>query len=361
MGSVWGNRLKLSVFGESHGEGAGVVIDGFPAGFAVDFEYIEKYLKRRAPGGGLVSSRNEPDSARVLSGLKNNTTTGAPICAFIENRDAAPSDYGDELISPRPNHADYTAYIKYKTFADHRGGGHFSARLTAPLVFAGALCADYLAREHNIKIGARIKRAGTLEDDELSYADFSSDFTEKLKNMEIPMISEKKAEALRSLIIQSKKNGDSIGAVVECFILNVPAGFGEHIFASAESVIASAVFGIPGVKGVEFGRGFGFGGMSGSEAADGFYYDSGGELKIKNNNNGGILGGITSGAPLVFSVAFKPAPSVFTEQDSVDLRNKTNVKLKTITGRHDPCIGLRGVPVVEAAAAAAVTELIFYG
>lgn len=356
MGSVWGNKLKLSIFGESHGEGVGVVIDGFPAGFAVDFGYINRFLKRRAPGGKLTALRSESDEAQILSGIKDNFTTGAPICAFIKNNDARPSDYQENLINPRPSHADYNAYIKYNGFADYRGGGHFSARLTAPLVFAGALCADYLECKYSLKIGAHIKRAGDIEDDFLDYANIDLSLADKLKGLEIPMLNERRAVEVREFIAQIKQNGDSVGAVVECFAVNVPASLGEHIFASAESVITSVIFGIPGVKGIEFGRGFDFAGMRGSEANDGFYYTDSGDVRVKNNNNGGILGGMTSGMPVVFSVAFKPAPSIFIEQETINLREKSNERFK-IKGRHDPCIGLRAVPIVEASAAIAFTEL----
>ena len=331
MGSVWGNNLKLALFGESHGECVGVVIDGFPAGFKIDLEYINKYLKRRAPGGKLKSSRQESDEAQILSGVKNNFTTGAPICAVIKNNDARPADYQEELVNPRPSHADYGAYIKYNNFADYRGGGHFSGRLTAPLVFAGALCADYLEREYDIKIAARIKKVGHL--------------------------NECKADELYEFIEQVQAAGDSVGAVVECVILNVPAGLGEHMFASAEAFISSAVFGIPGVKGIEFGAGFSFAEMRGSEANDEFYYDNNGRVRTKTNNNGGILGGMTSGMPIIFSVAFKPTPSILIEQDTIDLREGTNIKFK-IEGRHDACIALRAVPAVESAAAVAIMQII---
>lgn len=357
MGSVWGNKLKLSIFGESHGEGIGVVIDGFPAGFEIDFEYINKYLKRRAPGGKLATSRSECDEPQILSGIKNNFTTGAPICAFIKNNNTRSSDYQDKLVNPRPSHADYNAYIKYNNYADYRGGGHFSARLTAPFVFAGALCADYLEKKYNIKIGAHIKRVGEIEDDYLDYTNVDLSLADNLKGLEIPMLNEKKANEVCEYITKLKEAGDSVGAIVECFALHIPASLGEHIFSSAESIIASAIFGIPGVKGIEFGRGFDFAKMRGSEANDEYYYDNNGEVKVKKNNNGGILGGMTSGLPVVFSVAFKPTPSIFLEQDTINLQEKSNVKFK-IKGRHDPCIGLRAVPVVEAAATVAFMEMI---
>jgi len=333
MGSVYGNKLKISIFGESHGTGVGVVIDGFPAGFEIDLGYIGGFLRRRAPGGALATSRKEGDEPEILSGIYNSFTTGAPICAFIKNRDAKPGDYQSHLAKPRPSHADYNAHIKYGGYADQRGGGHFSGRLTAPLVFAGALCADWLAKRHGVKIAARLKRVG--------------DLTENMPDF---------MEEAEKLIAKIGAGGDSVGATVECVAENVPRGLGEHMFSSVEAAISSCVFGIPGVKGIEFGRGFEFARMRGSEANDAYCYD-GGEVKTKTNNNGGIIGGISTGMPIVFSVVFKPTPSIFLEQDTIDIKTGENGKIK-IEGRHDPCIGVRGVPVVEAAAAVALVDLV---
>ncbi|MCL1859150.1 MAG: chorismate synthase [Oscillospiraceae bacterium] len=342
MGSIWGNKLKISIFGESHGDGVGVVIDGFSAGFEVDFDYINKFLKRRAPGNNLSTSRIESDTPEILSGIKNNFTTGAPICAFIKNNNAHSSDYQDKSINPRPSHADYNAYVKYHGYSDQRGGGHFSGRLTAPLVFAGALCSDWLNKNYNIKINARLKQVGDI----------------KITNvgdgvLDVPPIPTQ----IEEFILKLKETGDSVGAIIECIADNVPQGLGEHIFSSVEANISSCIFGIPGIKGIEFGKGFEFASMRGSEANDEYYYDNNGEVKTKTNNNGGIIGGITTGMPVIFSVVFKPTPSIFLEQDTINLETKTNDKIK-IKGRHDPCIGIRAVPIVEAAAAVALTDLI---
>ena len=336
MGSIYGNKLKISIFGESHGEGVGVVIDGLPAGFEVDFEYINKFLKRRAPGGNLSTPRTESDKAEILSGIKDNFTTGAPICAFIKNTNAHSGDYQDKLVKPRPSHADYNAHIKYGGYADQRGGGHFSGRLTAPLVFAGALCADWLGRKYNIKIAAHIKQVGDI-------GDIKGDKTAETAEIE-------------ELIAKLKHRGDSIGATLECVAENVPQGLGEHMFNSVEAAISSCIFGIPGVKGIAFGRGFDFASMYGSEANDEYYYDSSGDVKTKTNNNGGIIGGISTGMPIVFSVVFKPTPSIFIEQNTINIQTKTNDKI-TIKGRHDPCIAIRALPAVEAATALALTDL----
>jgi len=345
MGSIWGNKLKISIFGESHGEGIGVVIDGFPAGFEIDFDYINEFLKRRAPGGNLSTSRIESDTPEILSGIKNNFTTGAPICAFIKNNNVKSSDYQDKLINPRPSHADYNAYVKYNGYADLKGGGHFSGRLTAPLVFAGALCADWLDKKYNIKINARLKQIGEIIVGRGLAPAASRDAEDGVPN------------EIEKFILNLKKNGDSVGAIIECVADHIPQGLGEHMFSSVEANISSCVFGIPGVKGIEFGRGFDFVSMRGSESNDEYYYDENGKIKTKTNHNGGIIGGMSTGMPIVFSVVLKPTPSIFLEQDTVNLETKTNDKM-TIKGRHDPCIGIRAVPVVEAAAALALMDLI---
>lgn len=335
MGSVYGNKLKIAVFGESHGEGIGVVIDGFPAGFQIDYGYINDFLKRRSPGNILSSPRMETDKPEILSGVKDGFTTGAPICVFIKNDNANPAEYQNDLTVPRPNHADYNAYIKYNGYSDHRGGGHFSGRLTAPLVFAGALCAGWLEKEYDIKIKAYLKQAGSV-----------------VNNPQNEKIGE-----IEELILKLKKKGDSVGSIIECTAENVPQGLGDHMFSSVEAAISSCIFGIPGVKGIEFGKGFGFAVMKASKANDEYYYGKNGEVKTKTNNSGGINGGMSSGMPIVFSVVLKPAPSILSEQNSVNIKTKKNEKI-TIKGRHDPCIGLRAVPAVEAAAALAFINLI---
>lgn len=357
MSSVWGNRLKISIFGESHGKAIGVVIDGFPAGFKMDIDYILDVMKRRMPGGKLATSRIESDLPDIISGVKDGFTTGAPICAVIENSNAHSSDYGGELINPRPSHADLNAHIKYNGYSDHRGGGHFSGRLTAPMVFAGALCCNWLERTHNIQIAARIKQIGGIFDDDLDYANISRKFAYTLKHSELPMINQDKIQKVKNYIEDLKQKGDSVGAIIECFALNLPQALGAHMFASVEAAISSCVFGIPAVKGIEFGAGFGFGAMHGSTANDEYYYDEVGNVKTKTNYNGGILGGMSTGMPIVFSVAVKPTPSIFIEQNTINLRTGTNEPFK-IKGRHDPCIGIRVAPVVESAAALALTDLI---
>jgi chorismate synthase len=356
MSSIWGKNLKISVFGESHGKAIGVVIDGFPAGFKLDWEYILGYMKRRMPGGNLATSRSESDLPDILSGVKDDFTEGSPICAIIENNNTNSSDYNETLVNPRPSHADLTAFVKYNGYADYRGGGHFSGRLTAPLVFAGALCADYLERTYNIKIAAHIKQIGGICDDRLDYANINDELADILKQSELPLINQNKIQEIKDFIENIKLKGDSVGAVIECFALNVPQSLGAHMFSSVEASISSCIFGIPGVKGIEFGTGFEFASMYGSDANDEYYYDDSENIRTKTNNNGGILGGISTGMPIVFSVVMKPTPSIFIEQNTVNLKNKSNELFK-IKGRHDPFIVIRAVPVVEAAAALSLMDL----
>jgi len=319
MSSTWGNNIKISIFGESHGEAIGVVIDGLPSGEEVNFDEIMIQMQRRTPGGDFVSKRCENDIPEMLSGIFNNKTTGTPLCAIINNKDAKSADYNQFL--PRPGHADYTGHVRYKGFNDFRGGGHFSGRLTCPLVFAGAICRQIL-KKRNIEIIA--------------------DIIDKDK--------------LQARIVNAKSNGDSVGGIIECTIIGVPAGVGNPIFDNIESKISSMVFGIPGVKGIEFGSGFASAEMIGSEHNDEFIIEDG-IIKTKTNNHGGILGGISSGMPIIFRTAFKPTSSIEKCQKTVNLKDNTEQEIST-KGRHDPCIAIRAVPVVEAATAIAILDLI---
>jgi len=316
MSSVWGERVKLTIFGESRGEAIGVVIDGLPAGENIDVEQCQAELTRRAPGQcELSSARKEPDEVRIISGLYNGVTTGAPLCAIIENIDAERE--APQATTARPGHADYTAHIKYKGFADMRGGGHFSGRLTAPLVFAGSVAQQILARR-GVTISAKAVKIGYAED----------------------------AEAMNNEILAAKTDGDSVGGIVEVTATGVPAGLGAPFFSSMESTLAGLFFSIPAVKGVEFGGGFALASMRGSQANDQMRMD-GENVSFLSNNSGGILGGITSGAPITARVAFKPTPSIAKEQMSVDLAVMQNATVST-SGRNDPCVVLRAVPAVEA-------------
>ncbi|NLC78874.1 MAG: chorismate synthase [Ruminococcaceae bacterium] len=359
MSSSFGNSIKISLFGQSHSEGIGVVIDGLPAGKKLNFEEITRFLARRAPGGGvLTTARSEKDRPHILSGLVDGTTCGAPLCAVFINGDAHSADYDAFREVPRPAHADYPAHVKYGGFNDIRGGGHFSARLTAPLCFAGAVCAQLL-REEGIEIAAHIASIGGIEDSRFSPADVTGVELQKLRAKVNPVLDDGIFESMCMEILSAKEAGDSVGGTVECCVTGLPVGIGEPIFDGLENKIAAAAFAIPAVKGIEFGNGFECAALRGSQNNDPFYFD-GGSVKTRTNNCGGIQGGLSNGMPLIFRLAFKPTPSIALEQDSVNLSSKQNVKL-TVEGRHDPCVVLRAVPCVEAAAAIAVYDLFRSG
>lgn len=354
MASIYGTKLKLSIFGESHGEAIGVVMDGFPAGLKLDFDYIAAFMKRRAPGGKFSTKRTEADTPRIVSGVSNGYTNGYPICAVIENTNQHSASYDDKMTVPRPSHADYAAYLKYGEHTELHGGGHFSGRLTAPLTFAGAICSLFL-REKGIEIGAHIKQI--LDSKDSSFSDnVTADELSALKMKSFPAIDNSAATEFADIINSAAEIGDSVGAVIECAAVGVPPALGEHIFESAEAEIAQIMFGIPAVKGIEFGIGFGFAENYGSVLNDAYEYRNG-KVVTKTNNCGGIVGGMTTGMPIIFRVAMKPTPSIFKEQDSVNLRTGENTKLN-IHGRHDPCVAVRAVPVIEAGCAVALTELI---
>ncbi len=354
MASVYGTKLKLSIFGESHGEAIGVVIDGFPAGLKLDFDYISEFMKRRAPGGSFSTKRSEPDIPHIVSGVSDGYTNGYPICAVIENTDQHSASYGDKMTVPRPSHADFAAAIKYGEHTELHGGGHFSGRLTAPLVFAGALCSLYL-KANGIEIAAHIKSMLNASD-VMFDMNVTAKELEELKAKQFPAIDEDAAVKFAKIINDAQAKGDSVGAKLECIAIGLPTALGEHMFESVEAEISQMMFAIPGVKGIEFGAGFDFSKMYGSLANDAYEY-SGDKIVTKTNNCGGIVGGMTTGMPLVFSVAVKPTPSIFTEQDSVNIESCKNTRL-SIKGRHDPCIAVRAVPVIEAGCAIALAQLM---
>ncbi len=332
MGNSFGSLYRFTIWGQSHAPAIGVTVEGLPAGFAPDMEKLTAFLARRAPGNGPFSTtRKEADTPEILSGLADGVTCGAPLTAVIQNTNTRSADYDELRRVPRPGHADYPAWVKYGNARDVAGGGQFSGRLTAPLCIAGGLALQLLEQE-GITVRARIAAIGGETD------------------------SVKMTEAMQ----RAKDTGDSVGGVVECVCEGMPAGLGEPMFGGMENRIAQAVFGIPAVKGVEFGAGFAAAGMRGSENNDPYYYDENGRVRVRTNNAGGILGGITTGAPIVFRAAFKPTPSIGLEQDSVDLTTGKNVRL-TVRGRHDPCIVPRAVPVVEAAAACALYDALLEG
>ena len=330
MSSTYGENLKISIFGQSHSEAIGVVIDGLPAGFDVDMDELNEFLSRRAPGQGKhTTSRKEPDRPEFLSGLVGNKTCGAPLAAVIRNTNTRSSDYDNIRDIPRPGHADFAARIKYGGAEDVSGGGHFSGRLTAPLCIAGGIALQIL-KEKEITVKAEIKEIGGKRED----------FLETIE--------------------EARLDADSVGGIVECVIEGVPAGYGNPMFGGVENKIASCVFGIPAVKGVEFGAGFETARMRGSENNDEFYYDEDGGIRTRTNNHGGILGGITTGMPIVFRAAFKPTPSIGKPQKSISFSEKKDTVLE-IKGRHDPCVVTRAVPCVEAAAAITVLDIILGG
>lgn len=352
MSSTYGENLKLSIFGQSHGPAIGMTLDGIPAGLPVDFEKLQQFLNRRAPGQNDWSTpRKEEDRPEFLGGILDGCTCGAPVAAVIYNKNTRSGDYENLKDCPRPGHADYTAQVKYGGFQDAAGGGHFSGRLTAPLCIAGGLCKQWL-EEMGIRIGAHIEWIGGIQDIPFDPIEPELDAV----SHPFPVIDSHSGALMQSIIATAASKGDSIGGVVECAVTGLPAGIGEPMFGGVESKIAQIVYGIPAVKCVEFGIGFEVAGKQGSENNDA-YIDSDGELKTVTNNCGGILGGITNGMPVIFRAAFKPTPSISKPQQTVNLKTGEITTIK-VQGRHDPCIVPRAVPVVEAAAAIAIYDLI---
>ena len=358
MSSTWGERIKLSIFGESHAEAIGINIDGLPAGESIEMEQVLLQMARRAPGQDpTATQRKETDIPKVLCGMLDGILTGAPLCAVMENAGKRSSDYEALRDLPRPGHADYTAFVKYRGHNDISGGGHFSGRLTAPLMFAGSVARQILERR-GIVVGAHVQSIGaSVNDRSFDPVNVPAELINRLNKEYFPVIDEKAKEKMYEVIESARLSADSIGGVVECAVSGLPAGLGEPIFDGAENLIASIVFGIPAVKGVEFGAGFGCAQRLASENNDSLYFAQDGSVKTRTNNAGGILGGITNGMPVIFRAAFKPTPSIGREQDTVDLKTGENAKL-VIKGRHDPCIVPRAAPVVEAAACIAVLELL---
>ena len=353
MSNRLGNRYSVQVFGQSHSPMIGCVIEGLPAGIAPDMAFIEAFMARRAPGGALSTKRKEADLPRVVSGLnEDGRTCGAPLTVLIENGDARSRDYAKLKDLPRPGHADYPAWVKYGGENDIRGGGQFSGRLTAPLCFAGALALGQL-QAAGVEIRARVQRLAGIEDDPIDLARPPMD---GLCAGPLPCVNPEAAARMAGAIEAARAGGDSVGGVIECWITGMPAGLGEPMFDGMENRLARAVFGIPAVRGVEFGAGFAAADMTGSEHNDAFRMD-GDRVSTDTNRHGGILGGITSGMPLVFRAAFKPTPSIAKAQRTVSLSNSADAPL-TIEGRHDPCVVPRAVPVVEAVAACVLYDLL---
>ncbi len=360
MGSIWGNALKISIFGESHGGGIGVVLDGFPSGILFDEDFVLREMDRRAPGKNKQSTaRKEADLPKILSGIYQGYSTGTPICAMIENTDTRSGDYKDFSTHPRPGHADYTGLVRFGGYNDPRGGGHFSGRLTAPLVFAGAMCKLYL-KTKGITVGAHIQSIAQIQDTPFDDVEVSAAQLEQLRMQEYPIINPLAQKAMLAAIEEARLDQDSVGGVIECASVGVPAGLGSPMLDSVEGRLASLLFSVPAVKGVEFGVGFGFAEFRGSHANDTFTLTDEEKVVTETNNNGGVLGGITSGMPLIFRTAIKPTPSIAKPQRTLNL-STGEVEELCIKGRHDPCIVTRAAPVIEAAAAVALTDLYLEG
>lgn len=349
MSCSFGEKFRITIFGQSHSEMTGVVIDGIPAGVKLDTQKIEKFMSRRAPKKTDYSTaRNEKDFFEIVSGVVDGITCGAPLCALIKNTDAHSADYEKLKQIPRPSHADFAAYMKHNGFNDIRGGGNFSGRMTAPLCFAGAV-AKQLLSEKGIEIGAHILRIGTVCDKNFDGVNVSaSDFSEE----DFPVLDEAKKEKLFGVISAAASEKDSVGGEIECAVVGLPAGIGEPMFDGIENTVSRAVFAVPAVKGIEFGSTKDYA----SENNDPFVSD-GENIKTETNNHGGILGGLSSGMPVIFKVLIKPAPSIGQPQKTVNLETKTETEL-VIEGRHDACIVPRAVPCIEAAAAIAIINLL---
>lgn len=356
MSSEFGKNLKLSIFGESHGEAIGCVIDGLPSGVKLDMDKIYLDMSRRAPGKDKTATpRLEKDVPHILSGVLDNVTTGAPLAMIIENTNTKSGDYSNVMTVPRPSHSDYPAFVKYGGNNDVRGGGHFSGRLTAPLVFAGAVAKQILAQQ-GVMIGAHIAKIGSAEDDMFDKNHISAELLEKLSSSAFSVISDNAEALMRAEVEKARMDCDSIGGIIECAVIGMPVGVGANMFSTVESHLSSILFGVPAVKGVQFGAGFDFAEMTGSQAND-TYSVKDGRVVLNGNNNGGVLGGMTSGAPIVLSAVIKPTPSISKPQKSVNLQTMMDEEL-VIKGRHDPCIVPRAVPVIEAAVAFGLLDLM---
>ncbi len=355
MSSEFGKNLHVSIFGESHGPAIGVVVNGFPAGETVDFDALSHFMSRRAPGNSpLTTARKEADLPEFLSGIRENVLTGAPFAAVIRNTNQRSGDYSVIADTPRPSHADYTAWVKWHGAADMRGGGHFSGRLTAPLCAAGGIAKQILERK-SIFIGAHLAAVGTAEDDRYPLYP-GRELFEQTAAKSFPVLNEEKGAAMEEQIRAAARDGDSIGGMIECAAIGLPAGLGDPMFDGLESLLSAALFGIPGVKGVSFGSGFECVKMRGSEHNDPFVIENG-EVRTSSNHSGGIQGGITNGMPVVFQIAMKPTASIAKTQQTVSLSGKESAEL-SVQGRHDPCIAVRAVPVAEAVAALVLLDIL---
>lgn len=356
MSGTWGEYLKLSIFGESHGQYIGVTMNGLAPGIELDLGLIRKELARRAPGkSGLTSPRQENDEFEIISGYFAGKTTGAPLSFLIKNKDRISTDYEAAKDVLRPSHADYTARIKYSGFNDYRGSGHFSGRMTAPLVLAGAIAKQILGGR-GMYFGSHILSIGQTFEEYFSGTDISASLLQKLTDQDFPVLDPEIGALMKKQILKARDRLDSVGGIIETAVQGLPVGLGSPFFDSVESKIAHLLFAVPAVKGVEFGAGFGIAKMCGSEANDQFNLQKG-KVRTLTNHSGGIQGGITNGMPIVFRTAFKPTPTIGSSQKTVDFAAMEEVEIR-MKGRHDPCIVPRALPVAEAAAALALLDLM---
>ncbi len=355
MSANWGTQIELSLFGESHGEAIGIVIGHLPSGLKLDMEAIKKDMAKRAPGKDKMStSRKEADEVEIMSGVLDGVTTGAPLCAMIHNTSQHSSDYSYLKAKMRPGHSDYPAYVKYKGFNDVRGGGHFSGRLTAPLVFAGAI-AKQILQGKGIYVGAHILSIKDVKDTHFPL-NVDATYLDVLKSQPYPVITQELFPRMQEVIEEARMHQDSVGGKIECAITGLPAGLGNPFFDSVESHLSGLLFSVPAVKSFSFGDLEDITSCLGSEANDAYYYDEE-QVKTHSNHNGGITGGITNGMPLLFTVGIKPTPSIAQTQDTINVLTHENTTLE-IVGRHDPCIVPRACVVIEAMAAIGLLDMM---
>jgi len=356
VASIWKNKLALSIFGQSHAPAIGMTLDGLPAGIEIDMDVLQQFLNRRAPGRNPWSTtRREEDIPQFLTGLVGGRTCGAPLTAVIYNQNTRSADYENLKKTPRPGHADFPAHVKYGGFQDVAGGGHFSGRLTAPLCIAGGIALQVLA-EKGISIGAHISSIGSVTDLEFDPVNIGKDQLQDVAEKEFPVIDDGKGASMKGIVEAARKESDSVGGTIECAIIGLPVGLGAPMFDGVENRLSSLIFAIPAIKGIEFGAGFDVATMNGRVNNDDYYYD-GDVVKTRTNHHGGILGGLTTGMPLIFKVAVKPTSSIGRQQNSIDMSKGENAVLE-VHGRHDPCIVPRAVPCVEAAAAICILDVL---
>lgn len=354
MKNTFGNHVTVTLFGESHGPAVGAVIDGIPSGVKMDYELMADMMNARRAAGAISTARREDDLPEILSGVKNGYSEGTPIALLIKNQNVHTADYEQLVNTPRPGHADYTGHIKYRGYEDPSGGGHFSGRLTAPIVAAGSICMHMLEQK-GIYIGTHIARLKDIEDRPFDEENLKNDIA-VLKEKRFPALDDKRGEAMIALIMSCRSEQDSIGGILDTAVIGLEAGIGEPEFDSLESCISHAMFSIPAVKGIEFGEGFHFADLYGSQANDAFAIQDG-KVITRTNHNGGINGGISNGMPIRFHTVVKPTPSIAKEQDTVDLASMEEKKL-SIAGRHDPAVIHRARIVVDAMTAIVLTDFL---